>query len=244
MKVELIYDADCPHVAGARAQLLRAFTVTSVPARWEEWRRDDPDAPARVKAFGSPTILLNGRDVSPMASNATCCRLYHDADGRMAGVPALETITQAMRGSGTSFNWKSTGIWGPAIGIAFLPKLVCPACWPAYAALVGALGMPFLLDTTFLFPLTLAALALVLGLLAWKASERRGHRPFLLGVCASVLLVAGKFGFGSNAAAYAGAAALFGACVWNSWPHRSNNADPSCSACMPDNPSPINRSDS
>tara|TARA_R110000822_G_scaffold126082_11_gene261272 strand:+ start:30361 stop:31095 length:735 start_codon:yes stop_codon:yes gene_type:complete len=244
VKVELIYDADCPNVAAARAQLLKAFAATSIPARWKEWRRDSPDAPARVKGFGSPTILLNGRDVLPMASNAPCCRVYRDSDGRIAGVPALETITRALRASGTTFNWKSTGIWGPAIGIAFLPKLVCPACWPAYAALVGALGMPFLFETTFLLPVTLGALALVLGLLAWKSSQRRGHGPLLLGVCASVLLVAGKFGFGSNAAAYAGAGALFVACVWNSWPNRSSEADTPCSACPPNTSSPINRSDS
>ncbi|TAM11920.1 MAG: hypothetical protein EPN72_07440 [Nevskiaceae bacterium] len=231
MNVELIYDADCPNVGQARTQLLRAFALVSLPPRWREWRRDSGQAPARIRGYGSPTILVNGCDVAPMSNQAACCRLYAQGEAGMAGVPPLEAIIPALRQTGRRFNWKAMGLWGPAVGIAFLPKLICPACWPAYAALVGALGLPFLLETSFLLPLTLAALALVLGLLAWRAPQRQGHGPLLAAVVAGAVIVVGKFGFGSNAAAYAGATALFAACLWNSWPRRSRAAAAPCPAC-------------
>ncbi len=65
--VELIYDGDCPHVDGAREQLLRAFAEVQLEPRFREWRRDDPDAPDRVRGCGSPTILVDGRDVAAAA---------------------------------------------------------------------------------------------------------------------------------------------------------------------------------
>lgn len=233
MSVELIYDADCPNVGKARTQLLRAFALASRPPRWREWRRDDNNAPARVRRFGSPTILINGRDVAPMADATACCRLYAQGGSAMSGVPPLDVISRALRRTGSRFDWKGAGLWGPAVGIAFLPKLICPACWPAYAALVGALGLPFLLETAFLLPLTLAALALVLSLLAWRAPQRRGYGPLRLAALAGAAIVTGKFGFESNVAAYVGASALFGACIWNSWP-RSDAAALHCPACEPD----------
>ena len=58
MKVEFIYDLDCPNVAEARAQLLRAFTETGISPRWVEWSRDSAAAPAYARGFGSPTLLV------------------------------------------------------------------------------------------------------------------------------------------------------------------------------------------
>jgi hypothetical protein len=29
----------------------------------------------------------------------------------------------------------------PGMGVAFLPKLACPACWPAYAGLLSGQGV-------------------------------------------------------------------------------------------------------
>jgi hypothetical protein len=101
--VELIYSPDCPHIGAARAQLLRAFAESGMPPRWQEWRADDPGAPAHARGAGSPSILIDGRDVSgagPAASEAASCRIYRDADGRTAGVPPLAAITAALEAAG------------------------------------------------------------------------------------------------------------------------------------------------
>jgi len=36
--VELVYAGDCPNVADARAQLLRAFAKAKIEPRWKEWQ--------------------------------------------------------------------------------------------------------------------------------------------------------------------------------------------------------------
>lgn len=217
--VELIYDRDCPHVGLARMQLLRAFAQTGMPARWREWYRDDDQAPGYVKKYGSPTILINGQDIEPgVLPDAACCRLYAHTAGGYSAAPSMEKITRYLQDPvKQGFNWGASGVWGPAVGVAFLPKLVCPACWPAYAAVVSSLGLPFLLQPDFLLPLTLTALVSILGLLFWRAPARHGYGPFLLGFASSVVIVTGKFFYPDNTAAYGGAGLLLAACIWNNW---------------------------
>lgn len=65
MKVELIFDRDCPHVEATRAQLTRACGETGLAARWKEWERNSPDSPAYARAYGSPTVLVNLRSPFP-----------------------------------------------------------------------------------------------------------------------------------------------------------------------------------
>ncbi len=98
--VELVYDSDCPNVAGARAQLLRAFAETKIVPRWEEWQGDAADSPLHVRGYGSPTILVDGIDVAETEQRGgACCRLYTQPDGSMRGVPSLETLASALKAS-------------------------------------------------------------------------------------------------------------------------------------------------
>lgn len=103
LQVELIHDADCPNVEPAREVLRQALAQVGLAgATWREWRRDDPAAPAHVRAYGSPTVLVGGRDVAPTAAHepAACCRLYPSADGRLRGVPPLAAVLAAIQGAG------------------------------------------------------------------------------------------------------------------------------------------------
>jgi hypothetical protein len=61
MKVEFIYDPDCPNVAEARVQLLRAFTETGISPRWVEWSRDS--ARSHISLLIAQTTPLNDRPV-------------------------------------------------------------------------------------------------------------------------------------------------------------------------------------
>jgi mercuric ion transport protein len=94
MRVELVYDADCPNVAETRANLLRALAAAQVEAKCTEWERSSPSSPAYAAGFGSPTVLVEGRDVA--GENPTqyisCCRLYAFAEGRYSGAPSVELI--------------------------------------------------------------------------------------------------------------------------------------------------------
>ena len=147
LTVELIYDNECPNVKDARAQLLRAFAATGLSPQWQEWDRNAPESPPQVRAFGSPTILVDGQDVTDTSppTGADCCRLYLDDSGGLRGVPSVATITSALlktkevASSGAAAatmqrsSWRNSLAVLPATGTALLPNLTCPVCWPAYA---------------------------------------------------------------------------------------------------------------
>lgn len=100
--VELVYDRDCPNIAAAREQLLRAFSALGLTPHWREWEINDPRAPAHAHGFGSPTVLVDGVDVTPEPATGTdvCCRIYANSDSANRGVPALDEITAALRAAG------------------------------------------------------------------------------------------------------------------------------------------------
>ncbi|MFQ6046096.1 MAG: thioredoxin family protein [Gemmatimonadales bacterium] len=99
-KVELVFDSDCPNVEAAREQLRQALAATGHAAEWQEWNRESASAPAYVREYGSPTILVNGKDIAGRDSEADskCCRVYADSDGQLRGVPTAELIRAALGG--------------------------------------------------------------------------------------------------------------------------------------------------
>ncbi len=119
----------------------------------------------------------------------------------------------------------------PGIGVSLLPKLMCPACWPAYAGIVSSLGLGFLISTEYLLPLTAGFLCLTSFTLGYHASRRHGYGPLWLGLVASVVILGSKFYFDAAQATYAGVGILVAASVWNSWPLRAAAVLSSC--CVP-----------
>src|SRR4051812_22146874 len=70
-----------------------------------------------------------------------------------------------------------------------------PACWPAYAGIVSALGLGFLVSAKYLLPLTALFLALTAFALGFRASLRHGYGPFWVGLLAAAVILTGKFYF-------------------------------------------------
>lgn len=230
--VELIYDRDCPNVPQARENLLRALAQAGLAPRWREWDRADAGAPGHVRAYGSPTVLVNGKDVAGSdTADAACCRIYTSGEGGHQGAPPVALIVTALSGSAKAGRLGRDAIpLLPAVGTALLPKLACPACWPAYAGILSALGFGFVNYSPFLLPLTTLFLVAVLVTLAWRAKTRRGYVPLATGIAAAVIVLVGKFHFESDPATYAGIALLVGASLWNAWPRRNQTV--SCPVCV------------
>jgi mercuric ion transport protein len=239
MTVELIYDRDCPNVAWARTNLIEALISSGLDARWTEWERGNPASPTYVEAYGSPTVLVDGNDVAGSGTGigGASCRLYRNGPDGFDGAPSVVQIAAALAcradtahsaGLGSAGS-KSSLVAAPGIALAFLPKLACPACWPAYAGLLSSLGLGFLWQQDYLLPLTVAFLLLALGALAFRAHTRRGYGPLALGLTAAVAVLAGKFALDSNAMMYAGIAGLLAAALWNAWPARTDGVG--CPAC-------------
>jgi hypothetical protein len=236
MTVELVYDKNCPNVAQARANLLRALSETRSLARWTEWERSDLDAPQHIRQFGSPTVLVESMDVAGLRplENADCCRIYPSADGRQVGVPGVNLIARALRkmqkpepekrrpGSGSQ-----TWLVLPGVVVSILPNLACPACWPAYASLLPAAAIGFLGSSFYLLPLTFVFLAIAIAALARKAHRPKSCGPLLLGVAAPAATLMGRFSVASDPLRYTGAGVLVAASLWSSMAERKR-----CGSCI------------
>lgn len=129
-----------------------------------------------------------------------------------------------------SSRWKQGLLALPSLGVSLLPKLACPACWPAYAGLLTSVGLGFLISVVYLLPLTTAFLVLALGALAFRAKQRHGYGPFLLGIVAASGVLLGKFVWESNPIMYSAVGLLVISSLWNTWPRRgTQNHEASCS---------------
>jgi len=116
----------------------------------------------------------------------------------------------------------------PTVGVALLPKLTCPACWPTYAGLMSSLGIGFVDYTPYLVPFTLVFLAISLSTMIYRAKSRHGYGPLLLGLFAGAVLMVGKFVYDSDTAMYAGLVILVAASLWNTWPKAQVDDCPAC----------------
>jgi hypothetical protein len=232
--VELLYFPDCPNIPAAREQLRRAFEALGAPPMWTEVDVTAEGAPAHARGYGSPTILVDGKDVAGAApGGGSSCRIYVGSDVR--GVPPLDVIVAALRAAPSPRPAGSAASFAvlPGALLSVLPVVSCPSCWPAYAGVLGSLGVPFLMDASWLLPLTAGALLLALVGLGFRARRRRGFGPLLLGTVAAAGILLGKFVFELNVALYSGTALLVAASVWNSWPKKQAVACDAC-ACTPE----------
>ncbi len=97
VQLELVFDSDCPNVDEARDVLKRALQSLSLPLNWQEWERSDQNCPDYAKEYGSPTILVNSKDVSPSAHNdSACCRVYPE-NTEFKGCPSLDNVIAAIK---------------------------------------------------------------------------------------------------------------------------------------------------
>jgi len=114
--------------------------------------------------------------------------------------------------------WKQSLMAVPGVGVSLLPKLACPLCWPAYAGLLSSVGLGFLISAKYLLPITAVLLALAVGVLAFRAQQRRGYGPVMLGLVTAAGVLIGKFWLESNPMMYTAIGLLVIASTWNVWP--------------------------
>lgn len=123
----------------------------------------------------------------------------------------------------------------PGIGASILPKLACPACWPAYAGLLSSIGLGFLISAAYLLPVTAVSLALAIVTMAYGAKKRYGYGPLLIGLIAGAAVLLGKFAWENKAIVYGAFGLLVIASLWNAWPRRAVPSEVAiCSDCTSD----------
>lgn len=90
-RVELVYFEGCPYADEARRRLRRALELTGLVPEWEEWDTQLSQTPERFRGFGSPTVLVDGRDVSGRGPGGGMRCV-------VGGGPSVEVIVKALQG--------------------------------------------------------------------------------------------------------------------------------------------------
>lgn len=90
--IDLVYFDGCPNVDRARANL-RALVPDGA---WAEWNLASADTPERFRRFGSPTVLVEGRDVTGEAERVGAGAMACRTDG----APSEDTIRAALERDG------------------------------------------------------------------------------------------------------------------------------------------------
>jgi mercuric ion transport protein len=89
MKIHLLYFQGCPNVEPARAALRDALSAEGVDVHVEEVDVEAADAPAWARGWGSPTILIDGKDLAGESrSTGSSCRIY------ASGAPGVDEIRE------------------------------------------------------------------------------------------------------------------------------------------------------
>ncbi len=116
-RVDLVYDLECPNVDGARAALRAALGEFGAGQVWQEWDRNSSETPFDLRRYGSPTILVNGRDIigcmdqcvdqhmdeccrqaNTAQPDGNACRVYTGDSGVLCGTPPASLILKALAG--------------------------------------------------------------------------------------------------------------------------------------------------
>lgn len=99
-RVELVFDPTCPNIDKARDAIRAALIALGAPVQWKEWERGAESTPPALRAFGSPTVFVNGADVSggdeAAMADANSCRVYVDECGCLCGSPSTQQIMSAI----------------------------------------------------------------------------------------------------------------------------------------------------
>ena len=99
MIVQLLYFPGCPNVDAARASLRAILGEAKEPVEVVEIDVTAEATPEEFRCWGSPTILVDGKDVAGGAPSGTSCRLYPGSAN--PGVPPLARI-RAVVSAGTT----------------------------------------------------------------------------------------------------------------------------------------------
>ena len=101
--------------------------------------------------------------------------------------------------------------------LAVLPSFTCPACLAAYAGVLSAAGLGFLLYEPLLRPLIAVFLFVNIGALAWTARSHRSLGPLAIGMLGTAVVAVRRLVFDLPWVLYVGVGVLAAAALWNLW---------------------------
>ena len=100
MKLEYFYFPDCPSHAEGLTRLKKVLAERGLNPKIEITCVNSDEQAQDLDFIGSPTILVDGRDVDPQGrkgqSHALACRIYRLEDGRYSPLPSEQMIRKAL----------------------------------------------------------------------------------------------------------------------------------------------------
>jgi hypothetical protein len=100
VKITFLYYEDCPSHDVALGRLRQVMSEEGVQAEVEIIKVETDEEAQRLRFVGSPTILINGRDIDPPPPDtyyALTCRAYRLEDGRISPLPSPDMIRWALK---------------------------------------------------------------------------------------------------------------------------------------------------
>lgn len=98
LRIELVTDSDCPNVEATRSVLRDALDALGLPLEWTEWDRAAGDCPPYAQRYGSPSVLIEGKDITGEEGGVggNACRIYQDEAIGFVGVPNRRSMIRAL----------------------------------------------------------------------------------------------------------------------------------------------------
>lgn len=169
MKIQLLYFEGCPNLEPARAALRDAMVAEQIAQEVEEIDVQSPTTPEELRGWGSPTILVDGKDISGAERTAAAaCRLYATGAPNVAEIRAT---LAASRGGQVASQTRATLPMLGAIAAAVAASACCLV--PAALAIVGLSGAGFGAALAPYRLYFLGATGVALGVGFWFAYRRQ-----------------------------------------------------------------------
>ncbi len=108
----------------------------------------------------------------------------------------------------------------PAAFLSLLPAVTCPACLGAYAGLLSALGLGFLVRSAVLEPILISTLLVGLVSIVWSTLEHRNPWPLALTLLGDLALAVGRYILASQDMQWVGFPLILGGALSNIWLRR------------------------
>jgi hypothetical protein len=100
MNITFLYFEGCPSHDAALERLRQVMAEEGAQAEIEILKVETDEQAQRLHFVGSPTILIDGRDIDPPPSEAypaLTCRTYRLEDGRISPLPSPDMIRRALQ---------------------------------------------------------------------------------------------------------------------------------------------------
>ncbi|MAS32692.1 MAG: DUF2703 domain-containing protein [Anaerolineaceae bacterium] len=100
MSIQFLYYEDCPSHDDALDRLKTVMAEVGVNVNIEIIKVETEAQAQQLRFVGSPTILINGKDIVPPPDNAyysLTCRAYRLENGRISPLPSVDMIRHALQ---------------------------------------------------------------------------------------------------------------------------------------------------